>query len=350
MNNSAEVQFNSASSGCSAIASTMFTLTLSLISTAALIGNVLVGTTFIKTPSLRTSTNYYIVNMAVSDLLGPLFNWPLYASEGMLTPNILINEPWASPVCKLGMYFRVVSQVVSVLSLMLIALDRFVAIVFPLKAIMMNVKIRMIFLSLSWLIPIVGGLPYALFAKIIKVEDQTFCRFLMNDGRSTVFIGVGFVCVYLFPLLTIIVLYSAIMKTLKRRPRSGNLPKAQENVKRRQQNQRIVKILISIVFAFFICWTPLSVYMLLKKIYPSLFAKDRCLLLVGFSFYVCPSLSTAINPVILFVFSTNYNQALKSLCSQVFSTCKCGFKVSRPKKWDVMVTQEVHLAMTDAKL
>ena len=94
--------------------------------------------------------------MAVSDLLGPtLFNWLLYASEGMLTPNIFINEPWASPVCKLGMYFRVVSQVVSVLSLMLIALDRFVAIVYPLKIIRINVKVRVVFLSLSWLIPIV---------------------------------------------------------------------------------------------------------------------------------------------------------------------------------------------------
>ena len=351
MNNSTEVQFNSSPSGCSTIASTMFTLTLSLISTAALIGNVLVTTTFIKTPSLRTSTNYYIVNMAVSDLLGPLFNWPLYVSEGMLTPNIFINEPWASPVCKLGMYFRVVSQAVSVLSLMLIALDRFVAIVYPLKAIKMdNKKIRVIFLSLSWLISIVGSLPYALFAKIIKEEEQTFCRLLMNDGSWTVYNGVGFVCVYLFPLITIIVLYSAIMKALKRRPRPGNLLKAQENVKRRQQNQGVVKILISIVFAFLNCWTPLSVYVLLKKIYPSLFAKDRCLLLVGFSFYVCPSLSTAINPVILFVFSTNYNQALKSLCSQVFSTCRRGLKLSKPKKRNVMATKEVDLAMTDTKL
>ena len=84
--------------------SIMFTLTLSVISIAALIGNVLVVVTFIKTPILRISTNYYIVNMAVSDLLALLVNWPLYTTEGMLTPKVFISGTSASSVCKLGMY------------------------------------------------------------------------------------------------------------------------------------------------------------------------------------------------------------------------------------------------------
>ena len=331
MNNSTLVPYNVSSADCSSLVSTMFASILAVISSAAFIGNILVVTSFIKTPSLRTSTNFYIVNMAVSDFLGPLFNWPLYASEGMLTPNIFINERWAAPVCKLGMYFRVVSQAVSVLCLLLIALDRFVAIIYPLKVVMITVKIRVILLSLSWLIPIVWFLPYVLFANIIKVEDRRFCRFMTSDRSLTIFYGVSFVCFYLFPLITIIVLYSVITRASKKRPRPVKILNAPENVKRRQQNQRIVKIMISIVFAFFVCWTPLCVYLYLKKIYPSLqSAKDRCLLLLGFTFYVFPSLSTAINPVILFVFSTNYNQALKSFCSQVFSVCKCGFHQGRP--------------------
>jgi len=193
----------------------MFTLTLCVISIAALIGNVLVVLTFIKTPSLRISTNYYIVNMAVSDLLAALFNWPLYAAEGMLTPKVFISGTSASSVCKLEMYLRAVSQSVSVLSLVLIALDRFVAIVFPLKRIIMKMKIRVIFLSLTWLIPMSYGLPQAIFTDIIKVGGQTFCRFMMSDGPRTIFNGVGFILIYLVPLITIIMLYSAILRSLK---------------------------------------------------------------------------------------------------------------------------------------
>lgn len=345
MNNSTEGQLNSSSAACSEMVSAMFTVSLSVISAVTFIGNILVATTFIKTQSLRTSTNYFIVNMAVSDLLGPFFNWPLYASEGMLTTTVLINEPSATVACKMGMYFRTVSQVVSVLSLVLIAVDRFIAVVFPLKLTMLNVKVRVFFLSLTWLIPILGGLPYLLFARIIKVGPQTFCRFMMDEGALTIFNGAGFVLFYFIPLIMIIILYSVIKKALKR-PRPGNLVKGQ-SVKRRKQNQKIVKIWVAIVSAFFVCWTPLCIYLLLKKMDPALFVKDTCLLLVGFLFYVCPSLSAAINPVILFVFSTNYNQALKSLCSPVLSICKRGSK-SRGRE-GTMATQEMNLVMTDTK-
>ena len=350
MNNSAEVQFNSTSQGCSAVASIMFTSTISVISIAALIGNILVVVTFIKTPRLRISTNYYIVNMAASDLLALLFNWLLYATEGMLTPNIFISGSSASSVCKLGMYLKAVSHLVSVLSLVLIALDRFVAIVFPLKRINMKVRIRVIFLSLTWLIPVSYGLPQAIFTDIIKVGGQTFCRFMMSDESLTIFNGVGFILFYLFPLITIIILYSAILRSLKKTPKPGELPQGQEDTKRHQQNQKIVKILISIVVAFFVCWTPLCVYLFLKKLYPSLFIKDRCLVLVGLTFYVFPSLSIAVNPIILFAFSTNYKRALKNIWSAVFSTCKCAFTSKRARQEHVMATQEFNLELTNTKL
>ncbi|XP_073248440.1 neuropeptides capa receptor-like [Porites lutea] len=350
MNNSTQVQLNSTSEGCSAMVSIMFTLTLSVISIAALIGNVLVVVTFIKTPILRISTNYYIVNMAVSDLLALLVNWPLYTTEGMLTPKVFISGTSASSVCKLGMYLRAVSQSVSVLSLVLIALDRFVAIVFPLKRIVMKIKIRVIFLSLTWFIPFSYGLPQAIFTDIIKVGEQTFCRFMMSDRPRTIFNGVGFILFYLFPFITIIILYSAILRSLKKRSKPGEMLQGQADAKRHQQNQKIVKILISIVVAFFICWTPLSVYLFFKKLYPSLFIKDGCLLLVGLTFYVFPSLSTAVNPIILFVFSTNYKRALKNLWSSVFSTCKCAFTAKRARQEQVMATQEVNLELTNTKL
>ena len=323
-----------------------------MISTAAFVGNALVALTFLKTRNLRTSTNYYIVNMALSDFLYPFLNWPLYTSEGMLTSNILISEPWATLACKLGMYFRVVSQVVSVLSLVLIGVDRFIAIVYPMKGVMLNVKIRVALLCASWLIPLSCGLPYAMFSGIIKVENQTFCRFMMSDRSLTVFNGLGFVVMYLVPLITVTVLYSIIMKTLKERPPPGNLLKTRGTVddKRRQQNKRILKILLSIVSLFVICWTPLCAYLFLKKFYPAVFPTDRCLLLVGFTFYIFPSLSTAVNPLILFVFSTNYNQALKSLLSPMFSSCKRGSKVAKRKQSGALATQMMNIELTNTKL
>ena len=111
------------------IASTIITAVISFITILAIVGNVLVTVAVLMKATLRTSTNYFIVNMAVSDLLSALTNWPLYATEGMLSGKSMIEDSMATFVCKLGMYSRASSQAVSVLSLVLIVVERFVAIV-----------------------------------------------------------------------------------------------------------------------------------------------------------------------------------------------------------------------------
>ena len=340
MDNSTLDQLKTSSAGCPWTVSTLFTSILAVITTVTLVGNMLIAVVFSKNPSLRTSTNYYIVNMAVSDFLGPFFSWPLYVSEGMFTRNVFISGSWALAVCKLGMYFRAVFQIVSVESLVLIALDRFVAIVFPFKVAMMNWKIRGILLLVSWLIALLIVLPYALFSKITTVEDQIVCRFIANEETTTVFHATGIVLIYFIPLITIIVLYYVVMRRLKKRSKKTNIQTSQNNFDRSQQNRKILKIMITIVIAFFVCWTPLCIYLFLRKFFPSLFPKDKCQLITGFTFYVFLSLSTAINPVILFAFSTNYKQALRTLCSQFVSLYNCTGKTSQSNRTQIVGTHD----------
>ena len=61
-------------------------------------------------------------------------NWPLYATEGILKRrgSLITNQAIATFFCKLGIYSRAVLYVVSIESLVLISVDRFTTIVFPL--------------------------------------------------------------------------------------------------------------------------------------------------------------------------------------------------------------------------
>ena len=77
-----------------------------------------------------------------------------------------------------------------------------------------------------------------------------------------------------------------IIRALKKTP---NVLKGHEDAKRRKQNHRIVKILISIVFAFFICWTPLCVYLILKKTTP-IFVLEGQLFISRWFFFLCLSI------------------------------------------------------------
>jgi len=316
---------SSAESTCSHVVPTLFITITLIISLLAFMGNLLVTVTFLRTQSLRTNTNYYVVNMAVSDILCSFFNWMLYATEGMLTSRVMIARPSSLVLCKLGMYFRAVSQVVSVLSLVLIAVDRYVAVVFPLKA--AKVDRRRVRLSLSistWIIPVAFGCPYIVYAQVVRVDDHTFCRLLWDKLAHTIFNAAGFVVFYCTPVMALIVLYTRIVKVLKKRPSADEGMRRPVINKRRKQHQKITKILISIVVAFFVCWTPLCVYLALKMFDPDLFAKDQCQIMLALFFYVFPSLSTAINPIILFLFSTNYGRALANLCLHM-----CSFLRSR---------------------
>ena len=331
---------SSTGSPCSHVVSTLFITITSIISLASFVGNFLVTVTFLKTPSLRTSTNYYIVNMAISDILCSCFNLLLYATEGMLTSRVLITEPSASVLCKLGMYSRGVSQAVSVLSLILIAVDRYIAIVFPLKASMVDQgTVRLTLSVFTWIIPIAFCCPYVIYAKVITVDDNTFCRLLWNASAHTIFNLAGFVTFYCTPFVVMIVLYTRIVKALRKRPDTGDEIRDSVSNKRRRQHQKITKILISIVVVFFVCWTPLCIYLALKMFYPDLFVQDHCQILLALFFYIFPSLSTAMNPLILFLFSTNYHEALATLCPQI---CKRGHTSHRSKSNRIAPLHKTH--------
>ena len=208
MNNSGAV-YSSHQTRCSSSVSETVTVILSTVSLLALTGNSLVILTFIKSVNLKTSSNYYIVNMAASDLVCVLLNWPLYATEGMLKPggSRITNSAFATICCKMGIYSRSVSYVVSILSLMLVAVDRFIVTAFPLKALNISQKPRIFFLLISWLLPAIFLVPYLFYTKIVEIENQTFCRNLTSGYLLRIYYAVAFVLFYCAPLISILILY-----------------------------------------------------------------------------------------------------------------------------------------------
>ena len=312
---------------CSVGVSTMFTVALSIVSFLASTGNLLVIVTFMKIVTLKTSPNYYIVNMVISDLISVVLAWPLYATEGMLKAggSLIADPKLATFACKLGIYSRAVSYVVSIQSLVLIAVDRFIAIVFPLKTLIITARIRAVFLLLTWVLPLSSFVPYYVYSEIVKEGEQTFCRNTLSGLGLKIYHLFGFAVIYCVPLILILVLYRLITKHLKRRAKLDNGNRSNIHARRVKQNENIMKIFGSITLGFFTCWTPLYIYLFLKMLYPSIFKKDKCLLFVGLFYYIFPMLSTAINPFILIAYSSNYRAAVKHLiCSLICRKCYTG--------------------------
>ena len=303
------------------IFSTIVVSAISFVTVASLVGNSLVTITFFTDTKLRTRTNYFIVNMAISDVLSSLTNWPLAAAEGFLSRKPTIEGSAATLVCKLGVYCRAISQTVSVLSLLLIVVDRYIAIVHPFRSIVVTRRSRAALLLFTWIFPLLFGFPYVWTGKILHEGGKAECGAFISWKKieTNAFHGAGFLMLYCVPLVSITILYSRIMKRL-RQSRPGEEGQESTRIRNLRQNRTVMKVFIGIFCAFFICWTPLCIYIVLKKVSPALFLDgDLCMLLPGLFFYVFPTLSTVINPIILFASSSRFFKALK----ETFSCFTC---------------------------
>ena len=112
-----------------------------LIFVVSLVGNSFIGITVYKTKKLRKPINYFIVNMAMSDLLYPIFFFPREMTYLYVDHQWLISGPLGQALCKLVPFLADVSTVVSIQNLVLIAVDRFGAVVFPLRSPLISSKL-----------------------------------------------------------------------------------------------------------------------------------------------------------------------------------------------------------------
>ena len=314
MNNSTDTS-PSDHAQCPHAVSVFFTTSMAIITSGSLIGNFLVFVTVYKNPNLRTSTNYYYVNVAVSDFLASLAAWPLYLTDEIITSKgSLVQGPLATAGCKVGMFVRAVSTTVSILSLVLVAVDRFIATVYPLKAVLLSGKKRVALMFATWLIAIGYCGPMLYFSKVEDFGAEIFCRLAWNDAFAIIVYYVVGIILAIVPFTAIITFYPRIMTVLRQRPipefGSGSINLEH---KRRKQSQNVMKIFRSLVIAYSVGFGVLCIYLILKMASPDVFVKDKCKWILGFTYFLVPSLSTGVNPFILFSFSSNFRLALKTL-------------------------------------
>ena len=79
----------------------------------SLVGNSLIAIIVYKTQAMRTPINYFIVNMAMSDLLYPLVLFPLLLTR-LYVDVWLISGPIGEAFCKLTLFLADNSLIVSI--------------------------------------------------------------------------------------------------------------------------------------------------------------------------------------------------------------------------------------------
>ena len=282
-----------------------------LIFVVSLLGNSFIGIVVYKTQTLRKPINYFVVNMAMSDLVYPIFLFPRNITWLYVDNQWLISGALGQTLCKLVPFLGYASAAVSIQSLLLIAVDRLGAVVFPLRSPLISSKMCPFFILATWIVAAAGYSPYLIALKLVEDADgKQYCKMQWNEvSFFAYYILAGCFVLFYFPIALLIILYSIIVIKLKAQKIPGEQSDNAEK-QRNKKNRNVLKMAIAIVVGFVLCWVPGSIIFLLK-----LFDRDLpCgfwlyLLIASFMAYS----NCAINPCICFIFSGNYRQGLKRL-------------------------------------
>jgi len=176
----------SSSSGCSSLVNPEAlkvgeTVAYSVILVVSLVGNSLILLIVYKTPTLRKPINMLIANMAMSDLLYPIFLFPVRLTE-MHVGSWLIGGTFDQALCKIHTFLADISTLVSIQSLVLITVDRFGAVVVPLRLPLISRKFCPFFIVATWIIAMAVHSPYFFTFRLVEYRGRIKCEGLWQEA------------------------------------------------------------------------------------------------------------------------------------------------------------------------
>ncbi|XP_075217889.1 uncharacterized protein LOC142322694 [Lycorma delicatula] len=283
-----------------------------LVALTAVAGNGLVLIAFRKERRLRRRTNYYIVSLAVADLLVGLLGIPcaLLAYIGL---------PKQLHACLFTLSLLVVLCTISIFSLVAVSVDRYWAILYPMGY-SRNVRTRTAICIICgcWVAgTLVGFLPlFGWNAAKLKNHELEACRFTqVMDYNFLVFIYVGTI---IFPGVLMAAFYAHIYTVVVKQLRqmvtvngttggSGAMLRVLGAARKREV--KATQNLSVIVLFFMICWFPLYTINFIKAFRPDF---PIPILLNNF-FIILTHLNSAGNPLLYAYHLRDFRAALRSL-------------------------------------
>ncbi|CAH6777497.1 Cxcr6 [Phodopus roborovskii] len=210
-----------------------------------LVGNSLVLIIYVFYQKLRTLTDVFLVNLPMADLVF-VCTLPFWAYAGTY------EWVFGTFMCKTlqGMY--TVNFYVSMLTLTCITVDRFIVVVQATKVFNQQAKWKIwgqTTCLLIWVVSLLVSLPQIIYGNVEHL-DKLICQY-HNEAFSTVVLATQMTLGFFLPLLTMIVCYSGIIKTLLQA--------------RGFRKHKSLKIIFIVVAVFLLTQTPFNLAMLIRS-------------------------------------------------------------------------------------
>ncbi|XP_072122975.1 prokineticin receptor 1b [Mobula birostris] len=266
------------------------------------VGNFIFIATLARCKKLRNLTNLLIANLAISDFVVAIVCCPFEMDYYVVKQ---LSWEHGHILCASVNYLRTVSLYVSTNALLAIAIDRYQAIVHPLKP-RMNYQTACVLIGVVWLGSLLMAIPSAYFAAETIIphthaQDKVFCGQIWPTDQQisykSYFLFI-FLLQFVGPSITMGLCYAQISKELwfKRVPGYET-----EQIRRRLRCRRkTVLMLLGILTVFILCWAPYYGFTIVRDFYPTLVLKEKHYIAV-FYMVECIAMSNSMINTVFFV-------------------------------------------------
>lgn len=309
----------------------------------SLLGNSAIIAAVWKEQRLRKTVNFFMVNMCTADLLITLYmprslsvwhdgyKWQLYGTLGLV-------------VCKFAVFMHQTAICVSIFTVVAISFDRFFAVILPLRTIITK-KICRIIITMIWFSSVVIRLPMLYGLKLINTNNgETSCHLSLDDvfyqGAEKTYYNFTLIGLFAVPLAVIVVLYSAILISLKLRKAPGEEIAGREHTRDTRIKKKVLRMVLIVVAAFVLCWLLYFVQLILFSY------KIQVGCEVLFFRLFLADLNSAVNPCLCFALNENFRTGLKrilvrcALCSGILSEENTSQRVFPTSTMNLWKTQQ----------
>nr|XP_033809693.1 kiSS-1 receptor [Geotrypetes seraphini] len=295
-------------------------LFFALLMVVGLAGNSLVIYVISKHKQMRTVTNFYIANLATTDIIFLVCCVPFTALLYPL-PSWIFGEF----MCKFVNYIQQVSVQATCITLTAMSVDRWYVTVFPLRSLRQRTPRVAAAVSLGiWICSFIVSIPVPIFNRLTQGNwfgPQTYCsESFPSISHEKAFILYNFLAVYLLPLLTICVCYTAMVCQLGHstvEPVDNNYQVQLLAERSEAMRTKISRMVAAIVLLFTICWGPMQFYILIQAFSPSV-QRNYYTYKVKIWAHCMSYTNSSINPIVYAFMGANFRKAFKKAFPFIF--------------------------------
>jgi len=264
---------------------------------------------------MQTVTNLYIGNLAVADIVLAIFCIPFQFEAALL-------QRWDLPpvMCQLCPTLQILSVNISVWTLVAICLDRFKAILYPLRRQQSKLKARIIIMGI-WVVGLLSAIPYGLAYQYQEIMDEIqgglkpFCSLGPTTELPHTFHLFQVYCValavleYFLPVLVMSMCYAKMGYKLWGQTTPGQAQKGRDD-KILRNKKKVIQMLLVVVGVFSICWLPWQTYLVTSIVYPSVNEYEYINVVYICSHWLAMS-NSCYNPFIYGIYSEKFQREFR---------------------------------------